>query len=565
LFTGEHPYQRTHADEAMAKKLKPRRINNISKRQWRVIERALAFKREDRLASVSDFWVQISAKRRSSVGVIAVATVLIALTAGLGYQMFFATQDPGISKTDLLDEVARDYAIEQNKTQLEKLMKDPLFTPSWQSELQEATAALKELLLDDPWLTAQLGDIYQLYLGRVSELITAKEGEYRDKKSLNYADEAGVLVELKTLVESAKPYTQDLSELEGLLASVDRLEKNLKDHRLALEAAERKQKNTKDKKIKAQRIVAENNREFDRAKQNVDDILRCRTTINMGDIDISVQKLRSLSKRRYLNAEGEIVTKLALCISKIGRSFPARADELKLRALRVFPGNAVIADTKIIPKDPCSQALAGKGGSGARSTCQDELKVEGERIGRGPVMVVIPGRGSVGTFAIGKYELSYQDFNKFCQNSGQCEQSSEDQRKMPITRIKAAQIKKYLAWLTTTSKRQYRLPSRAEWLYAARAKSSEVDSNRNCLMDSRGIKKGGSLVQATIGMNNHWGLVNHLGNARELVADGNGFLALGGSYNTTMAACDFSSKVKVSGSGDEYTGFRVLRQIDSKG
>lgn len=565
LFTGEHPYQRTHANDAMEKQLKPRRINNISKRQWRVIERALAFKREDRLASVTDFWTQISAKRRSFTGAIVVAAVLIALTAGLGYQTFFVTQDPGISKTDLMDEVAREYAIEQNKVQLEKLMKNPLYTSSWRSELQDTTVVLKELLLDDPWLAMQLGDIYQLYITKVSAVIAAKENEYSDKvNSMSYDDEVQVLAELEELIESAKPYTQDFGELDGLLASIDRLEENLKARQLQLKALALEEKITNGKKEEERRIIAEKSREFDSAKQNVDDILRCRTTINMRDIDISVQKLRSLNKRRYLKAEGDIVSKLAACISKIGRSFPARAEELKLRALRVFPGNAIIADTKIIPKDPCSQALAGKGGSGVRSTCQDELKTEGERIGRGPVMVVIPGRGSVDTFAIGKYELSHGDFNKFCQNSGQCEQSTEDQRKMPITRIKAAQIKNYLTWLSTTSKRRYRLPSRAEWLYAARAKSSQADSNRNCLLNSRGIKKGGSLVYAEVGQNNAWGLINHLGNARELVADGSGFLALGGSYNTDMSVCDFSSKEAVTGNGDEYTGFRVLREIDNK-
>ena len=43
LFTGSHPFNKVPADEAKKQKLIPKRINCISRREWKAIEKALAF------------------------------------------------------------------------------------------------------------------------------------------------------------------------------------------------------------------------------------------------------------------------------------------------------------------------------------------------------------------------------------------------------------------------------------------------------------------------------------------------------------------------------------------
>jgi formylglycine-generating enzyme required for sulfatase activity len=133
---------------------------------------------------------------------------------------------------------------------------------------------------------------------------------------------------------------------------------------------------------------------------------------------------------------------------------------------------------------------------------------------------------------------------------------------VPATNISIANINTYLKWLSDKAGRQYRLPTLAEWQYAARASSASIDPNRNCKLNSRGIQKGSELSKTTLGQQNSWGLVNYLGNARELVLDRGGkYFAVGGSFDTEMSECSFANQIPHSGVADGFTGVRVLREL----
>jgi hypothetical protein len=60
LLSGRHPFGRDSAVEARTKGLKPRRIRGLSHRQWRLLKRALAFSREDRLGSMQELLVGLA-------------------------------------------------------------------------------------------------------------------------------------------------------------------------------------------------------------------------------------------------------------------------------------------------------------------------------------------------------------------------------------------------------------------------------------------------------------------------------------------------------------------------
>src|SRR5690606_24968820 len=179
-------------------------------------------------------------------------------------------------------------------------------------------------------------------------------------------------------------------------------------------------------------------------------------------------------------------------------------------------------------KDACSESLAGLGSRGMGSTCRDKLN----GASKAPVLVVIPAKASTKAFAIGKFELSVDEWNEFCESSKKCSASAANPS-VPATNMSIAEINAYLKWISEKAGRQYRLPTLAEWQYTARSTTGNADPNRNCKLNSRGIQKGNELTKTTLGQQNSWGLVNYLGNARELVMERGGrYLAVGGSYDT---------------------------------
>jgi len=50
IFSGEHPFGRLSADKAMSKKLKPKKLQELSNTQWNTLKKALSFKKKDRIS-----------------------------------------------------------------------------------------------------------------------------------------------------------------------------------------------------------------------------------------------------------------------------------------------------------------------------------------------------------------------------------------------------------------------------------------------------------------------------------------------------------------------------------
>ena len=112
------------------------------------------------------------------------------------------------------------------------------------------------------------------------------------------------------------------------------------------------------------------------------------------------------------------------------------------------------------------------------------------------------------------------------------------------------------------SGQKYRLPTKNEWMYAAKSGRQRLDADRNCKFSTRGIEKGEELVKARIGKQNSWGLVNHVGNVQEWVyGQGRKLVAVGGSYKQSMENCNITTLNQHNGLADKATGFRVLREL----
>lgn len=545
LFTGEHPYNKVPADEAERQGLKPDRITNITKAQWRTIEKAIAFRRENRIDSVDKFVEAISPKLKTSNWMVTALALLLSVVI-TSYFLFFQEKevDP-FSEFDIRNELELKIKIDFYKEDLESLINNPSFTRRWQDSTWKDVSDLTILTKgEDPWLDEKKQVIYQLYLKEISSAI----------KSYKYT-------QANSLIENAKRYTVDTAELEShskaIAAAIERdKSRKLTQNKLQQDnlLAQQKKQQRGDKKPKELGVV----KRFDAALANVNTQLKCQERLNMRNFETAINKLRELDATRFKGLQKNIVNSLAACITQLAASFPERAVEAKKHSLRIFKSNSVLAGIKIEARDSCDKSLAGLGARGKRAVCKDKLKDKNT----GPVLVVIPGNSKIKTFAIGKYEISINELNKFCKSSAECEILKSNDNEFPASNLNFSLAKAYLKWLSKQSGQKYRLPTKNEWVYAAKSRRAELDANRNCKLSTRGIQKGEQLVKASIGKQNSWGLVNYVGNVQEWVYDqGRKLVAVGGSYKQSMEDCEVTTINHHSGAADKATGFRVLREM----
>ena len=198
-------------------------------------------------------------------------------------------------------------------------------------------------------------------------------------------------------------------------------------------------------------------------------------------------------------------------------------------------------------------------------------------------------------FAIGVREVSRAEWAE--QFSGAARPSEPN---LPQTKVSFQEIQSYLGWLSRSTGETYRLPSEAEWEYAARAGSdllygavssaSELCEYSNVADAS--MKKeyadwevlaceDGFARMAPVGSlkSNNFGLYDTIGNAREWLADcwhdsykgapSNGsawgsrcaaWVSRGGSWDTSADDLRLSFRTRITHEDGEL-GFRVAREL----
>jgi len=543
LFTGQHPYNRLPANEAEKQGLTPKRISNIRKFQWLAIKKAISLRREDRFESVELFAAALTPKIKSSNSFLVAIVILLSVSIA-GYFVFFNDSPDAFSEYDIRTELELKIKIDYLKDDLISLVKSASFTGSWQDAVWKDVSDLQTLMKDeDSWLGQQKELVFQLYLKQIAAAMTAAK--------YNRA---------KTLIEIARRYSDDTTHLD---AQLNKIASAIKGNQRRKEQQKEKTDDNKRTQQKKNMLVQQKKQTrikrielFDVALENVNAQSRCQGRLKMRNVETAVNKLRDLDAVRYNELEAQIVNSLAACIAQTGKAFPERAIEARKHALRVFKSNKVLLGIKIKKRDPCDLSLAGLGSS-KRASCKDKIKTAGA----GPVLVVIPGNSKFKAFAIGKYEVSVRELNKFCKTSTACDQTKGDVD-LPASNISFKVAKAYMKWLSRQSKQKYRLPTKNEWLYAARSRRKMLDANRNCRLSTRGIEKGGKLVRTSIGKQNSWGLVNYVGNVQEWVYDkGRQLVAVGGSFTRTMDNCSITTSNIHNGSADVFTGLRVVREL----
>jgi formylglycine-generating enzyme required for sulfatase activity len=132
-------------------------------------------------------------------------------------------------------------------------------------------------------------------------------------------------------------------------------------------------------------------------------------------------------------------------------------------------------------------------------------------------------------FAIGKYEVTFAEWDR-CVQAGGCSYRPDDRnwgrQDRPVIHVGRDDAQQYIAWLQFVTGEPYRLPSEAEWEYAARTGTTtarwwgdDLDSGRavcdgcGSRWDNRSTAPVGSFPA-----NSH-GLHDMLGNVSEWVSD----------------------------------------------
>ena len=155
-----------------------------------------------------------------------------------------------------------------------------------------------------------------------------------------------------------------------------------------------------------------------------------------------------------------------------------------------------------------------------------------------PEMVVIPSGHllmedvpgvtrsvNIDSFALSKYEVTFEEYDRFTDATGR-EYASDwgfGRGRRPVIAVSWHDAAAYTQWLSSQTGKSYRLPSEAEWEYAARAGTKTMwgrTGRGNCEGCGSGIEwKDKRTVPVGSYEGNAWGVHNMLGNVSEWVQD----------------------------------------------
>jgi formylglycine-generating enzyme required for sulfatase activity len=139
-------------------------------------------------------------------------------------------------------------------------------------------------------------------------------------------------------------------------------------------------------------------------------------------------------------------------------------------------------------------------------------------------------------FAIGKYEVTFEEYDRFARATGRALPDDEGwgRGRRPVIAVSWDDATAYAQWLSAQSGRDYRLPSEAEWEYAARAGTLTPFWTGNCIHTSEenydgdrdynwcgaktGVDRGKTLPVGSL-QANPWGLYDTAGNVWEWTED----------------------------------------------
>lgn len=611
MLTGRHPFAKRPADQVAIAKLKPKRIKMLSRRQWRALQRSLALKRVNRFATADDFLDQFAPIVNPWKRPVAMAAGLVLMLAAFGA---YRGYESSLKEQKLEQEkqvLAERQALQDQENQIQKQVQE--VAVSLEQDYQSLSSKASDLqgILDQRNLNFDTGTLWRrqtkltmselLAVYRADQkLVAAKSHDLAGRADFQtmLGDEARKRQQAKqTLANWARNYNYKLSDAY-LAGAVDasNSENFTVARKLATTAGELNSDSAQllnvNKQIEQQyeayqrrlaeqeaarqaaQLAAERQRlqgAFDAEMAALEStVASCQSGLlregRGGSFNLDLGLLSSefnSAKRRYpqfsdkiSSVESQQMRRIQSCLQVYGYGKTEDAKSRAKQAAALFPAFAQEYEAlSIYPWNSCKSSFAGRG---QRYSCRDRFLSQAE--GRGPELVVIPESTDFVPFAISKFEITESEFDQFCESSGLCAAGARPANS-PVTGRSIALYEAYAAWMSDTTGFSYSLPSLEQWQYAAAAQNSALDSGRNCTLKARGIQKGDILLPVDMGAGNRWGMVNHVGNAQELVSSSAGWRAAGAAHSHAMEDCVLERLDTVPDTGDAITGFRVVKAL----
>ena len=616
VLTGLHPYGRVPAREAARENLKPERIKQLSRRQWRIVEQCLSFNRQDRPECADSVYDALF--NRASWQKIALAGVasMVLLGAGLVASNFVQR----VEIDEVKQEVRTETLMYAQVQRIDDLLLKPGFDAEWIqslfSELQmlrtvaprsaanEAMAqrvgqafavGVKQSLTHErafqifnqaqqfEYVQASRAYMQERLVTALQQLVTQKlDGPWiaQAEQILGFTDvhfaESNEMQEAKNAVmthlaeeivgiaDSESDHNVRVAELAWQTFGHEWVDENVRLGVGSDVALARQGINQRSAAAQAREVVQSLHNQLDTVL-NVS-CLRLDLGLIGGELDVVEQQ----HPQHFEVIRSRAASKISNCVKRLGALDPDRGLSLLKQARARLGELGQFAQQGV---DPCAMHyLVGNGRQmGPGGSCVDALEHPSQEnllfaddVLQGPRLVVVGQPHSDRKFAISKYEISWRLLAQFCQSAQTCESLEVPQKSLnlPAAGLTILQIEQFAQWLSDKSGYQYRLPTKTEWLQVAQG---DPDPNRNCRIDLVSPRGGDKPLEIDAGAVNAVGLVHVLGNVQELVADEGGFVALGGTYRDTIDECIAATTRPMrhprSEPVDAQTGFRLVREV----
>jgi formylglycine-generating enzyme required for sulfatase activity len=198
---------------------------------------------------------------------------------------------------------------------------------------------------------------------------------------------------------------------------------------------------------------------------------------------------------------------------------------------------------------------------------------------------------TIKSFAIGKYEVTFQEYDRYVELTGGRSPSDESwgRERRPVLNVSWDEAVAYAKWLSQAMGNRYRLPTESEWEYAARSggkdeawagTSDEKQLTDYAVYQQRGTESVGSKKPNSLGLydmsGNVWEWVEDCGhdNYKEAPTDGSAWLEANGGncgQRVIRGGSWFNFPVGLRASdrdGDfpdlrlNFLGFRLVQDIE---